>query len=1121
MAVFVKHDHQILRIMRLTTLILIVTFVQVSASVFAQKITLTGSQSTMKVMLDEVSKQSGYNVLCSERTLRLTKPVNIKISDVELKDALDKLFENQPVSYLIYNKTIIVKPLEPEVKKNSVAIFNEVAGYVMDEDGKPISGATVTIKRTKKTVRTDDKGLFTIIGIAENDILVITCMGFKTEERVVSGVFSGFFITMVMEERVMKGVVITGMYERKKESFSGTSASFTGQQLRDVGNQNVIQSLKALDPSFAVIDNVQSGSNPNVLANVELRGKTSINNKLNDFGVLTDQITSDPNQPLFILDGFEATLRQITDLDMTRIGSITILKDAASTALYGSRSANGVIVIETIKPKAGAVRVSYSGNSTVEVSDLSDYNLMNAEQKLEFELLAGRYKSDVPGGQLAQDRLYNERLKAVREGVNTYWLNVPVRTGFTHKHSLYANGGSDIFQFGVGVDYQDINGVMKGSGRKNWAGRADLNYRNGRLNISNRIYIYGFKSNESPYGSFRDYAQINPYYIKNSTEKYFERTEGTGSGSLITQAPVESRNPLYNAFLNSYNYKKSTSIQNNLAFNWDLNPAIRISGGLQLSKTFGNGVDFISPQNINFDGLPTLQKGSYTEINEQRLAYDGNLMLSYNKVFNEKHVLTANVRGDMRNDEGSATGFTAIGFPVNIAGNPIFANSYQLNSKPLVNMFPTTRRLNALVSVNYVYDNRYFADATFRRDGSTAFGSFNKYSPFWSAGVGWSLKNEAFLNHADWLNTLTLRANIGSTGNQQLGSFASTTIYNLENNTNLFGTGLYHNSLGNPGLDWQRTLQSNLGLDFSLFDTRISGTINAYRKFTDPLIVMLDLPGSNGASSYPINVGHLTVEGIEATLRYSIINNMATRTLWMVGLTAHTYKSEYGGFNNRLNALNDAQKNSNSIIRYRDGYSPDDIWAVRSLGIDPGTGEEMFLKSNGSYTFDYNADDIAVVGSLRPKVEGVLNSSLRLKGLILSAYVRYKLGASIVNTALYEKVENLGLSSLVYNQDLRALQSRWKQPGDVAEFKGIDINGTTPISSRFVQKENVFTGESFSAGYEFQSRTSPWLRKARIQSLRFTTFMNNIFRLSNITAERGLDYPFANSVSFSLNISFE
>lgn len=1109
---------KVLLISQRIAFILIITFIQVSASAFGQKITLSGKEAALKVMLNEVSRQSGYNILYSGSAIKPSKPVNIRVSNMNLKDVMDKLLDHQPLGYTIYGKTITIAPKEEKdntIKSIVEQQFEEIKGRVVDEEGNPVRDVTITVKGKKKICKTDENGAFVLNSIEKNDILLISCLGYKTQEIII-GKQQILNIKLTVEERMMKDVVITGMFERRKQSFSGSSASFTGQQLRDIGTQNVIQSLRTLDPSFVVIDNNLNGSNPNTLASIELRGKTSINTELNKFGDITNQLTTDPNQPLFVLDGFESTLRQVMDLDMNRIANITILKDAASTALYGSRSANGVIIIETIKPKPGALRISYTGNYTVEVPDLRDYNMMNSEQKLEFERLAGMYTHEYGEIQLEMQRRYNDRLRAVREGVNTYWLNEPLRTGLTQKHAIYTNGGNNEFQFGVGVDYQDINGAMKGSGRNNWAGRADLNYRTKKLNISNRVYISGYKSNESEYGSFSDYVKINPFFKKGNEDRYFEKATTGDFKGMIMDAP----NPLYNAIQNSYNFNKNTYLQNYLQFNWDLDKSIRISGGFQLKKTFGSKVDFVSPQHTKFDGSPTLQKGSYAEVNSESLSYDGNMMLSYNKVFGLKHVITANARGDIHHAEGTSKGFIAVGFPSGVKGNPAFANSYQTNSKPIVKMPPTIRWLNALGSINYVYNDRYFVDATYRLDGSTAFGSENRYSPFWSVGIGWSLQKEQFLKEVNWLNMLTLRTNIGSTGNQQFGSFASTTIYDLENNTNFFGQGIFHNSLGNPALKWQKTLQSNLGLDFSIFDNRFSGTVNAYRKRTDPLIVTIDLPPSNGVANYPINTGYLTIKGVEGTFRYSIINNLSTRTIWTVGLTGSTYKSTYGGFNNTLNTLNEKQQKSKSIIRYRDGNSPDDIWVVPSIGIDPATGEELFLKQNGLYTFEYNPNDVRIVASLRPKAEGVISSTLRLKGLTLAAYVRYRLGASIINRTLYEKVENLDLEDIAYNQDIRALESRWKVPGDIVQFKGIRLNSQTDLSSRFVQKENMFNGESFSAGYEFQAATSPWLKKAKFQSLRLTAFMNNVFRISNIRAERGINYPFANSASFSINASF-
>lgn len=1116
---FYRFKYLIMRI-NIIALIIAIFVVQVQASSgYAQKITINKKNVSLAAVLKDIRLQSGYDFIYDTDLIRQAKSVSVDVKNADLNEALKACLNNQPFTFSIANNTIIITEKSNVLDKLMEYLYAvDVRGKVVDENGRPIPGANVMIKGRKGVTRTNERGEFIVHGVEGKFTLVISYIGYKTREVTLNEKEPVVVIRMEQEENMMKDVVITGMFERKKESFTGSAATITGDQLRAVGNQNVIQMLRSLDPSFIIVDNNLKGSDPNALARIELRGKTSVTMNTNA-GTLTDQFAVDPNMPLFILDGFESTLRQITDLDINRIASITILKDAASTALYGARSANGVVVVETIKPKPGELRVSYTGDFSVSAADLSDYNLMNAEEKLEFERLAGRYSANGVGNEdfVMLDQFYNKRLKSVRQGVNTYWLNEPLRTtAFNQNHSVYASGGSSEFQYGVGMNAQTITGLMKGSDRKNWGARADLTYRKGKLNVTNRIFISGSRADESPYGSFTTYAKINPYYKKEIIGKYVEQIPAGYDGRSLANVA----NPLYNAQLNSEQYNKSLTLQNNLGFNYDASRSVRISGAFQLSKNSATAINFISPLNTQFDNTAVLEKGSYTNGRTEGFNYSGNIGLTYNKIIKEKHVLTGNARAEVQEANSDFIGLTAVGFPIGVKGNPTFAYGYLPNSKPQISTPPKTRRINALASINYVYNNRYFLDATYRIDGSTAFGTANKYSPFWATGLGWSLHNEEFIKKVNWISSLILRGNVGSTGNQGFGSFASATVYTLEANSNYFGQGLYHTGLGNPNLDWQKTLQTSIGLDMGLMDNRLTANFSAYNKRTSPLIITLDVPGSNGISSYPMNAGNMTVKGIETNIKYSPIFNLNKRIIWTLGLTGSMYTSKYAGFGNVLNNLNAEQQRSNSIQRFTDGKSPDDIWAVQSMGIDPGTGLEVFKKANGIYTFDYDPADIKVIANSRPKVEGVFSSSLRVKAFTVNAYIRYNLGASRFNNALYDKVENISFADLSFNQDKRALEKRWKKPGDIAQFKGISVTDYTPISSRFVQKENIITGESISVGYELQPATAPWLKAVRLQNLRFSAYMNNIFRLSNIVSERGIDYPFANTVSFSVNASF-
>lgn len=210
---------------------------------------------------------------------------------------------------------------------------------------------------------------------------------------------------------------------------------------------------------------------------------------------------------------------------------------------------------------------------------------------------------------------------------------------------------------------------------------------------------------------------------------------------------------------------------------------------------------------------------------------------------------------------------------------------------------------------------------------------------------------------------------------------------------------------------------------------------------------------------------------------------------------------------------------SQSLVRFKDGYSPRDLWAVRSLGIDPATGQEVFLSKDGQQTFNYNTNDIVVVGSSQPLAEGTLRGTLGYKGFTASVIIRYKLKSDYLNSALYNKVENISINNVENNQDKRALYERWKNPGDIAQFKAIAITGSTPISSRFVQDENTFSGESINLGYEFRGKH--WLDKAKLSNLRLSAYMNDIFYTSTVKRERGIDYPFTRSISLSLNATLK
>jgi len=987
-------------------------------------------------------------------------------------------------------------------------IILAVSGQVFDSDGEPLMGVSVRDPKSKRGCLTDADGKFRLV-VDGPAVIVMSYVGKKpVEMKMVPG--KPVEVIMKNNENTIQEVVVTGIYSRNKESFTGSSKTFNADQLKEVGNQNVLQSLKTLDPSFTMLENNEFGSDPNRLPDIEIRGKSSIVG-------LKEQFGEDPNQPLFILDGFETTLQTIMDLSMDRIASVTLLKDAASTAIYGSKAANGVVVVETKAPEMGRLKVSYNGTFNVSWADLTDYNLMNAAEKLEFERLSGNFESNLASSQELQQIRYNQLLANVQRGIDTYWLSEPLRTGFNQRHNLYIQGGSNELRFGIGVNLNKITGVMKGSDRTTGGGYIDITYRVGTLRFTNKLTV-DLTDFENPIVPFSDYADANPYYPKRnpdgSVEKWLEAPDKEYSAT--TASPYVG-NPLYNASLNSYDRGNDWSVRENFQLEWRPIDQIMVRGRLGLSKGTDNSETFKSPSDTQFNDVELLKKGSYRDNREDSFSYDADLTVTFGHNFRERHQVNAVLGASIRESQSKMKTFSAEGFPEGDFTTPGFANQYPSGGKPGYSE-SKSRGANFYFNGGYSYMNKYLVDVNFRLDGTSVFGSNRQFTQTWAVGLGWNLANEDFIrDRTNIFNMFKIRGSIGNPGNQSFGSFNAITTYQYNNwMLNNFGTGVLIDAFGNPNLDWQKTLDLNVGLDLSMFE-RFHLTLDAYRKNTDPLLANMGIPLSVGVSQRLENIGQQINTGVSGTVRFAIIYKPRQRINWTVSLSGAHNRAEYRKIGAKLDQYNRENLTKN-LTRYRDGGSPTAIWAVRSAGIDPATGQEIFITSSGANTFVHNYDDEVVVGDTRPKIEGVFGNTFYWKGFSASIYMRYSLGSKAFNSTLYQKVENISASGLIYNQDKRALYDRWQKPGDIAQFKGIrEYSTSNPMSSRFVQKNDYLTIESVRIGYELPYE---WMNRLGFQGATLSAYMNDIARWSTIKDERGTSYPFARSVTFAVGINF-
>lgn len=1099
----------------------------------------------LKTVLGSIEKQTGKLFFYEDNLINPKEKVTIQIHQAPLDAVIKTLFGNRITCSLVDNHIVLKKnmvaagntpantpvPVAPEVRSAQTP-----RGTVSEQDlrtvrgtvtyrNNPLAGVAITLKNNPKVgTLTNANGEFSIT-VPVGSVLVASYVGLTNREATVGAQSHLQPILFVFEDATeqIDQVVVIGTIQRKAESFTGVTKTVTGDELRRIGSNNLVESLKTLDPSFMVQDNVLSGSDPNVMPKVEIRGQTSI-----DVVDVEDRFRTDPNQPLFILNGFETTLQKIIDLDFNRVASVTILKDAASTAMYGSRASNGVVVVETIKGSPGRYKIFYTGDFSVQWPDLSSYNLMNASEKLDFEVRSQRYKHLKANGehilqtqndvirQRELDELYYRHLAEVERGVNTDWLRIPLQTSLINRQSVRVSGGSQEMAVDANIFFRNAPGVMKGSKRDAWGGGIGLAYFKGKFSIKNDLEVTGYTGVDSYYGSLADFEKVNPYYRKTDEfgvyQKYLEDNI-TDNQSL---QPYLISNPLYNASLNNKSEMSNLRVDNNFQAIWNLYKGMQLHGSLLLSTAKTESVRFIAPEHTQFDKVTDDKKGSYYNQARDDFNYQARLMYVWNNTI-DRHSYTLNAQGEIAHEDYQSLAMRAEGFPYGTNGNPIFAASYAKDERPEYSS-SKFRRMNLLLTGNYSFDNRYLLDASYRLDGSTAFGSQKKYSPFWAIGLGWNIHNEKFFGEGGVVNWLKLTANIGQTGNQNTKGSLSTSVYTYVPGSNSFGVSTALSELGNPMLAWQNTRQTSLNLDVRMLENRLSFSLNAYEKFTDPLVVAVDQVPSVGQATYTSSLGTLTIKGLEFNVAYYLIRDMQRRILWNVRAFGTVLDGRYDDFSDKLKSLNEAAQKNNKYVRYTDGYSNTAIWAVRSLGIDPACGEEMFQTKNGAMTYRYNPEDVIVVGNTNPDLTGVIGSSLTIRNLSFGFSLRYSFGGQVLNYDLYENVENIDGEEINYNQDKRALYQRWEKAGDIAQFKRISTTTETPISSRFVQTENYLSGEALNIGWRFEN--TRWLRTLGMEQLNLNASINNFFRWSTVKMERGTNYALARTATLSINAIF-
>ena len=964
-----------------------------------------------------------------------------------------------------------------------------VKGVVLDDLGEPLPGVGIRIKGMKGAWGTNASGRFEIPVTKERVIMTFSFVGFKTVEQEVK---AGAEVTIQLEEDVdlLDEVVVTGYMTKNKSSFTGSQTTVDKKQIMSIGTKNILQSLEAFVPGMVTMENSAMGSNPNAQQEINIRGRATFEGKA--------------NMPVFVVDGSIVSSEFVFDMDMNEVESVTVLRDASATALYGAKGSAGVIVITTRALEGGKLKLRYNGTIRTSFPDLSDYHLLNASQKLEYERLAGLYNDANPQHRYELDKKYAALATEVARGVDTDWLAKPLRVGVSQNHNINVDGGDDYARYSLGLRYGKDAGVMKGSGRDRLNFTFNLSYsRENLFFISNLARVSFVNSYDSPYGDFTSFVNANPY------DSPYDQT-----GELRQLLNHNLRNPLYEASVGNKSNSSNFDFFNTTTLRVWLGD-FRIDGDATFQRGRSNSLRFVSPRSGEFATTKNLsQRGRLSETFRRSTDFAAKLLLSYNKNVIDDLFLSVMGGSNIEYRSSQLSSYSSIGYFSEKLADPGFSSGYSAGSRP-VSSDEIVTGVGFFVNLNTIYKERYFLDFIYRYEGSSLFGKNTRFAPFWSAGAGWNIHKEPFMEGVN-VDLLKLRVSTGYLGNVSFSPYQALTTYQYgERFTYVKGAGSVPITIGNPDLKWERTMNNNLGLDLNIFNGRWDMSLDLYWKITDNLLLDVTKAPSVGVQTAKQNVGEIENKGIELSTRVVPIRTKDWN--WTLSLTASHNRNKIRKISNALKAQNEKNMEKNEAGKplpiYVEGESLSTLKVVPSAGIDPATGKEIYIKRDGSLTFDYDPRDKITVGDTSPVVSGMMSSYLTYKGFSLTAGLRYQLGAMDYNTTLASRVEGADPKK---NADERVFNDRWTKPGDKASYKDI-ADSTVPMqTTRFVSVHNFLELSTLSLAYDFKPID---LKYFNIRNLRLELMANDIFHYSSIKQERGLSYPYARSVEMTIRFT--
>ena len=962
----------------------------------------------------------------------------------------------------------------------SFAQAQEIKGRVTDSrDGTPLSNVSVSVKGTNTGTATDADGRFSIRA-STGSTLIFSSIGFTEQEvRVSDGDIN---ISLEFAQRNLQEVVITGYGTRSRRQVAGSISKINGEEikLQPVGSFDKL--LQGKVPGL--LSQSQSGQ-PGTAADVTIRGKGSINGS---------------NTPLYVIDGVQVSSADFSTLNPADIESYNVLKDASSTSIYGSRGANGVIVITTKRGSAGKTNVNYDFQYGFSALPHNKLRLMNSPEKLDYEVNYDRPDGMNPFGwtQAEIDSLSK---------IDNKLDEILFKKGKTQQHQLSVSGGNEKTRFYLSGSIFDQEGIVISTGLKRYTGRINLENSFSDFKVGlNATYGYskfiGTRENDQYIGSpLNAINWFNPYVT-------LYDQDGNYQDDFLQGQPNPLRELLEN-FSNADQLKGVGSVYLEWKIPWVKGLRARTLWGGDVTED--EGIGYLD-RTTNAGGQSTGARGQLSRAYARTFRYTGTTSITYQTMFGDHdiNVSAFNEIIQSKSENFGFTGFGLVGPFKNEAG--ITPGTSTNGFIPTVNGGATRNGLLSwFVDGSYGYRKKYYLSAGFRRDGSSRFGADNKYANFYNVGASWIVSEEKlFKEETKWLNEFKLRASYGAVGNQLgIGNFASRELLNATVYNGVGGLLLVQ--LPYPQLKWETKKMFNAGFDFSVLANRLRGTVEYYNNKTVDLFLDRQLSRTSGFASITANLGRLQNQGIEVALDAEIIRGRNLK--WSVNAN-YTYNK------NKILDQAGQDENINGLFINKVGERANSLYVVRYAGVDPANGDALYYKKDGITTSNiYDPSDAVIVGTVDPPHFGGFGTDISWKGIELNALFTYTIGAVVYNNDRF----NVEFPGYWFSRVATSLLREWQKAGDVTDIPSPfnDFHGET---TRFVEKADHLRLRNVTLSYSLPKSV---LQRMKISSLRIFAQGQNLKVWHNfqgwdpeITTGilAGAQYPQLRTITFGLSL---